>query len=548
MSGFIERNHRYSSSGFSPSGGFGKVLRTGSAAKSSGGKKSGYGGNKQRGKKNRRPSSSSKPRRRLLEGVNQAMLSKILVAIAVLVVVGVGALLISIAAHSSSRQIAMSVIDSDESESVITAEDAGSTVRIALGGSIKLQDEILAAAKAGDNTVSGSSVSYNFDNYLSEVKQVMSADLSIVNMMGAIASDGMQTAGYPAPEYPVEVVRALRNIGVTHAVTANKAVLSNGASSLDNTIRALADSDISALGAKVSSTTGDRAYVKRVNSINVGIAAYNCLTDEEYKRTIESEKEKGFSEDQLSTCVNQLSMSETRNEDGKSYSAASDAITADVQAMRAAGAQYIIICIDWDPLNWNFEDGRLPDAMTNLAQRMIDIGVDVTVGYGIDMPQRITVKPYTGEDGVKKNCYFFYSLGNLLSDCNSGKTQTKQESFVVNITLTRNPDSKKVDSSAVVYHPMYTLHDTLYETENTYFKYRVVPAMLYKGANPGNDASLKALVNGCNTTCNDLKNIIESTASNRNGSVTETAVGLGQLKSATTETTAPQAVGGNDSL
>lgn len=461
MSGIIGRKRRSRSASEYPTRrGLGKVARFSSGRNSAAATSS----IRQRSTRSR----SAKPRRRLLDGVNQERLARILTIGAFAVVGIVGLVLIIVSANSGGKELETSIIESDNSGNVITAEDSGATLTLAFGGSLKLQNDIVTAAKIGD--------SYDFNNYLSELGQVMSADVSIVNVLGTVDAkgDGSALAGYPTPNYPAQLAPALRNIGVNHAVLANSTTLQNGFGGMTSTIDTLASNDITTLGAYKNADTGSTVYVKRVNSITIGIGAYNCLTNAAYTDLINSQLAVGVTADQLSYCINQVDYTINRTVSGAGHSPASDVIKSDVAAMRDAGAQFVIICLNWGSASTTTPTGE----MGTLAQRLIDIGVDVTVGYGSDVVQKVTVKNHADSNGTKK-CYVFYSLGNLLADCDSGTTAEKQASMVVNMTVEREAGSDSVKLSSATYHPIYVNHDSQYETENTHLKYRSLPAAKY---------------------------------------------------------------------
>ena len=405
---------------------------------------------------------SRRPRRRLLGNIDQRALARTLTVLAALIVVGLGVMLIVTAANSGGRQVdeltAIDVVDGD----VITADDTGATVTIALGGSIKLQDEVVSAAVTGEG--------YDFNNYLSELKSIMTADVSIVSLSGTIDANGDNSgvSGYPAPNYPSQLVDSLANIGVNYTANASGYTLRSGYDAMSGTIDSLAGNGITALGVCNNADTGSSYCVRRVNSVSIGIGAYNCVPADELSALLTEQKNAGFTDEQLGYCVNQLDIT-----------TAAETIISDVEAMRSAGAKFIIIC-----LNWGGTELTAPDYdMRSLAQEMIDHGVDITLGYGSDYMQKITVKKYTDEAaGTSKNCYVFYSLGNLFSDCESGEKLAKQENMVINMTLQRAAGSDDVTVSSACYHPVYINRDEHYVTENTYLKYRVVPAARYVGA------------------------------------------------------------------
>lgn len=432
------------------------------------------------------------PHRRLLGNIDQRLLARVLTIVAAVAVVGLGISLIVTAATSGGKQIGdLSPIDVVDGENIITPDDTGATVTIALGGSIKLQQEVIEASATGEG--------YDFNNYLSELKSIMTADLSIVSLSGTIDGYGSNenVSGYPSPNYPAQLVDSLANIGVNHAAAASGYTLKNGYDAMSRTVDVLEDNGITSLGVTNNPDTGNTVCVKRINSVAIGIGAYNCVSADELESLKKAQSTAGFSGDQLAYCVNQLDIAN-----------AAETIIADVNAMRAAGAKFVIICI-----NWGSADLTSPDYdMRNLAQEMIDNGVDVTLGYGSDVMQKITVKEHTDSEGKKKKCYVFYSLGNLFADCDSGATQKKQESLVINLTLERAAGSEEVAVSAAQYHPVYVNRDENYVTENTYLKYRAVPAARYVDAEELPDVfSTRAQWDKCKQTFTDVRtNIQES--------------------------------------
>ncbi|MBQ9994577.1 MAG: hypothetical protein IJP17_07695, partial [Clostridia bacterium] len=136
-------------------------------------------------------------------------------------------------------------------------------------------------------------------------------------------------------------------------------------------------------------------------------------------------------------------------------------------------------------------------------------GVDVTLGSGPDIPLRVTVKEYTPSAGPKKKCYVFYSLGNLFSDTSSGADQKEQESMVVKFKLSRAAGSGTVTIASANYYPVFINRDEKYASENTYLKYRVVPASLYVDAESLPSVfSTEAQWKKCKTAFTDIRTLV----------------------------------------
>ncbi|MCL2486321.1 MAG: CapA family protein [Oscillospiraceae bacterium] len=406
-------------------------------------------------------------RRRNFLGMRTAVFSKWMNICAFLLVVGVMAFLIILAANSggtasvAANTGALAGEPEADSSGTLTLDDGGSSVTIAIGGMVRLQDEVIAAAQLGDK--------FDFNNYLSELSSVMKADISLAGLMGS-ADSTRGAAGLPKPNYPPELLSSLHNVGINLISNANAKSLSLGYKSLELTNSELAAAGIIPIGTSVSNDPAGGAYVKRINSICVGIGAYYCPDAGELSSVKTEQKNADVTEEQQNHAVNQISIS-----------AAADRILSDVEDMRAAGAQFIIIY-----LSWGTEGSAEPtSAQRDLAQSLIDAGVDVTVGTGPNTVQRITKK---ASASTGKDCYVFYSVGNLFTDVNSGDDVKTQQSLVLSFTLSRAAGESDVALESAKYHPIYCNRDKTYATEKTYLKYRVVPAARYVDAPTRPDA------------------------------------------------------------
>lgn len=429
-------------------------------------------------------------RRRIFSGINEATLSKAMTIIAFAAVAIIGLVIILISVSSGGQQVHVQQPSTGEQlgepvaddSGAIVVEDTGATVTVTIGGAVRLQDEVLQAAK----TASG----YDFNNYLSELSSIMNSDISMVGIVGTV-DPGTPVSGYPLANYPSQLVTALQNIGVNTAATANGNASVFGYGGLTSTISSLADNGITPIGTYASPEAFGSAYVKRINSVCVGIGSYNCPTAGDLAALTTAQGAAGFTPEQQGYAVKQFDIA-----------AASAAIIADVNAMRAAGAQFIVIY-----LNWGYSGQTAPSAeMRSLAQDLIDNGVDVTVGVGPDFVQKVTKKTSAA---TGKDCYVFYSLGNLFSDVDSGASQSTSQSLVVSFTLERAAGSDVVTLKSANYHPVYCNRDSTYTYENTYLKYRVVPAARYVDADSLPEVfSTNDQWARCKTTFTNLRNLV----------------------------------------
>ena len=410
-----------------------------------------------------------KTRSRVFYGLRESSLTKFLTVAAFAVVGIVGLVLIFIAANSGgNRTDAVKADTGEETVDVteptttgaaqtapaVSVDDDGASVTVTLGGAVRLQDEILSAARSGSG--------YNFSNYLDEMKLIMDSEISVVGLSGYIDGDGgdKNLAGYAGgANYPRQLAQALSEMGVNTVAAANSSSMAGSFDRLSNTVSNLSEQNITTLGTFQTQGAKENVCVKKIDGICVGIGSYNCITSSEI-----AAQNGSFTDEQKAWCINQYDIT-----------SASEFILKDVETMRAAGAKFIVVYLNWG----NASDTAPTAEMRSLAQDLIDAGVDVTAGVGSNFVEKITVKT---SKTTNRQCYVFYGLGNIFTDIASGESQSTQQSLVVSFTLNRAANSDTVSLAKMNYYPVFCNRDATHASENTYLKYRVVPASRYVDA------------------------------------------------------------------
>ena len=137
-------------------------------------------------------------------------------------------------------------------------------------------------------------------------------------------------------------------------------------------------------------------------------------------------------------------------------------ILEDVAAVRAAGAQAVIVSI-----NWSTEGKTSPTKkQTAFAQQLADAGVDVIVGTGSRVVQRAEWLTGTLADGSSHRTLCIYSLGSLL---NESRTNANVAGMLLRLTISVDGQGRaSIDEAAYV--PTYIWR---YKQDGRYY-YRVV--------------------------------------------------------------------------
>ncbi len=339
---------------------------------------------------------------------------------------------------------------------VVNPSETDCSVTITFGGSIKMSDEILSAARNSDG--------YDFNNYLSELSPIFSSDINFVTLFGSAAQNDSQlkVSGFKNYNYPVQLLDTLSALGVTHVMNASGDALSLGYDGLEYSMKQMEQRGLKAVGTYLDSDSFGSVYVIEKNHIKIGVGAYYCPDQSTYNSALSAQKNVSMTDAELSYCINQYPSKSVFKE-----------IEKDIADMKKAGADVIIIM-----LNWGGADSKshTDDNRNSLAQDLIDAGVNLVIGTEPDVAQKITKKAPKGSD---EPSYVFYSMGNLFADADSGATAKKYYGMSATFTIERKAGETDVKITSAVCNPVFIHRDDTYSEQSTYLKYRVFPAVKY---------------------------------------------------------------------
>ncbi len=373
-------------------------------------------------------------------------------AFSVIGIVGIALIIATFTTSGGPSEVKSPVVTE---AAVINPSETDCAVTITFGGSVKMNNELLSAARNSNG--------YDFNNYISELKPVFSSDINFVSLYGNVASDDkLNVSGFKYSNYPPELLDSLANIGVTHIMNASGDSLSLGYNGLKNTMTEMEKRGMKAVGTYLDSGSSDSVYVIEQNHIKIGIGAYYSPGSSAYSAVTAAQNSVSMTDAQREYCVNQYQSSGISSE-----------IEKDIADMKKAGAEIIVIMLNWGGADsTNYTD----DKRNSLAQDLIDAGADIVIGTEPDAAQKITKRK---PDGGDEYSYVFYSMGNLFADADSGNTAKKYYSMTATFTIERKAGESKAKITNTVCNPIYIHRDSTYNTENTYLKYRVFPAVKY---------------------------------------------------------------------
>lgn len=263
---------------------------------------------------------------------------------------------------------------------------------------------------------------YCYDGYFTAIDSIITAaDYAVVNLETPVGP--APHSGYPCFNAPVQYLDELAGAGFDLFLTANNHTLDRRAKGLRNTIASLDERHLAHLGTYVSDSARIAALpiIKNINKFRVGFLNYTYGTNG-------IPPTEGVVVDYIDRQL----------------------IKADVDSLRAAGAELICVCI-----HWGDEYKLLPNASQKKTADFLEaIGVDMIIGAHPHVIQPMELRP--NRYFPDKNVLLVYSLGNFVSNM---KTADTRGGALLHVRLFRGEDHKPMVSTAD-YRLLFTIPGT----------------------------------------------------------------------------------------
>jgi len=306
----------------------------------------------------------------------------------------------------------------EEPSSEPTPEPTPVRVTIGVVGDIMTPPRVVADAKAGGR--------YDFSAMFAPFQEVFeSVDLMCGNLETTLAGDRVgysmrkdEATGVRSFNAPDALIDALKAYGFDLLSTANNHCMDNGAKGLYRTVEVIRAAGLYQTGTYLNAEDRENPCVIEINGIKIGFVASTRLLNMAFKDVGREEEH---------TAIGYLVGS-----DGEKLS---DEVLNDIERVKNAGAEFVILFAHWD-----YENSNPTASVTKkLAKQLLTAGVDCIVG---SHPHRVKGAEYVTVD--RKDGPFtglvLYSLGNF----------TALEDFEMmvglfaQLTLTREPETGKV--------------------------------------------------------------------------------------------------------
>lgn len=287
------------------------------------------------------------------------------------------------------------------------------TLSVTAGGDLLIHDTVYKSVKLSNGK-------YNFKPIFENIKYIFEeSDISVINLEVPVAGNKFAPSNYPAFNSPVELLDAVKDMGVDIVSTANNHALDKRYTGLDATIENALSKDLKVVGtARTEAET--KPLIMEKNNIKIGMAAYTFGTN-----GIPIPSSYPF-------CVNIINK---------------DKMLEDIKYMKSEGVDFIFFTV-----HFGQEYQLTPNSVQkDLVDFLITNGVDVIFGSHPHVPQPYELREVTLTDGTKKQAFVIYSLGNFVSNQTDYYTKL---GAVATVNLSKQGTVKKIESYKVV--PIYT--------------------------------------------------------------------------------------------
>lgn len=378
-----------------------------------------------------------------------------LVALAAVVVLILGAVIIASVARSGQEEPQESPAPSEESPQPSEQEPGSPSATptpehvntisstLAVGGDIVMHTGLNAEAQ----TESG----YDYTPIFGVLGDYISqADYAVCSLVTTLSGSGPYTA-YPLFKSPLSLADSIASVGFDLVNTATSHAVDSYKDGIDSTLGALDNAGLNHVGTYSSeeSRSAGNYTVVDVNGISVAFLAYTCDTNDIPVA--------GF-EYAVSVC--------TEDYLGDGVEVDYELMRSDLEAASASADMVFVF------MSWGDEFATQPnDRQYEIADFLFANGADIIIGGKCRVPQPMELREVTDENGNSRTGFICYSLGNFLSCQNDQYTDI---SAIVNISLTKDTDTGETWIEDVTYRPIFMADLYDYDINDYGWHYRMV--------------------------------------------------------------------------
>lgn len=302
----------------------------------------------------------------------------------------------------------------------------GGSFTLTIGGSVNMDE---AVRKSGYYS---ESEKYDFTELFSLIQDEWTGDVTLLSMENLVIP-GKKVSALNAP---AAIMTALRSAGVDVLAMGFPKAFDQKLEGVTATLTTAEENALQVIG--LYGSEGQQGLIRNVNGVQVGFLHYTQSLSSTGAKAVKSAK--------ATYAVPLLS---------------GEQAVSDIAALRSAGAQAVIVSVNWDGSK------TTPTAsQKELAQQLANAGADVIVGTGTGIVQPAVWLDVTRSDGSKRQVLCAYSLGSLI---NAGRNNGDVASLLLHLSITVDGNGH-VAVTRATYTPTYIWR---YKQDGKYY-YRVV--------------------------------------------------------------------------
>lgn len=267
------------------------------------------------------------------------------------------------------------------------------------------------------------------------------ADLSIATLRTGLTDDEGSLGNYTAP---AALASGLQGVGINLVNLGTDRLFDSGLQGVQATRDILGRLGLAATGAYTNDAERQTLPMQSINGINVGILSYT-----------------GNASNAGSSAASASEMA------GASRQLSADAAAADIGALRAQGADIILVLANWG----NRGDTKATREMRDLADAMVSAGADIVLGVGPTSVLEMERRTVAVADGAPREAFIAYSLGNFLVD--DSRDTSAITGVVLHLDLTWDAQTQRAAIADSWYLPTWIMR---WRDASGVNRYQLVPA------------------------------------------------------------------------
>lgn len=298
------------------------------------------------------------------------------------------------------------------------------TFTITAGGMIAFESDV------SDSVYDHEAKAFAYAPVLATLRAKVDGDLTLATLPQVISTDQK----YGDEQIPEAAADGVRSSGFEYVLLNTSHILDQGAAGAEQTVSSLRQLGMHPLGVEAGDSSQHQVIL--LNGVRIALLSYTEALTAKGKLSLE-------------------------NQPGVMQLYSQQQAERDIAAVRAQGADAVIVCI-----HWGKADTTSPTAaMRRTAQSLAEAGADMILGT---RPQRVLpmdLITVSADNGIQRQCLVAYSLGTLLTESRDGYDIS---GMLLNLTVTCDGAETRFDS--ITYTPTYVWRQSV----NGKIQYRVV--------------------------------------------------------------------------